>query len=92
MKRLALALFMSVLATAASARPDTRTVTCQQLQQLLERNGATVFTTGPTTYERLVSFKGNSCKVGQLKQRLTVQTRDKKCPVFRCSQFDLSPT
>lgn len=43
------------LSQIAQARPDLRTMTCAQAQQMVLRNGAVVFTTGPYTFSRYVA-------------------------------------
>ena len=45
----------------SEARPDTRTMNCQQVQQLIQSKRAVVLTTGPDTYDRYVRQFGNEC-------------------------------
>jgi len=76
----------------AAARPDTRSMSCDQIKTLLSKSGGAVLSTGPTTYDRYVSSSGRGCKVGQVAQRTSVPSRDGACPVYRCAQFDYSPS
>jgi hypothetical protein len=45
---------LAVLTTPAMARPDARTLTCEEAHDLVVKNGTAVMTTGETTYERFV--------------------------------------
>lgn len=76
---------------AANARPDTRLMTCAQVRSLIAQHGAIVLATGPTTFDRYVSAGGARCKVGQVAQRVSVPSRDGKCPVLRCAEYDFAP-
>jgi len=83
----ALALAGLCLATAAQARPDLRTMTCAQAQNLVRQHGAVVFTTGQHTYSMFVS-NISYCDRNQV---LFVQygpTRDTpRCPVaYECKE------
>ncbi|RXT47602.1 hypothetical protein B5V01_11055 [Mesorhizobium erdmanii] len=57
------------------ARPDIRTMSCQQLH---------VLTTGPNTYDRYVRQFGNECDWPQVPMSVYVPTRDGHCPVYKC--------
>ena len=70
----------------ASARPDTRTMGCQELRQLIQSHHAVVLTTGPNTYDRYVRQFGNECDWPEVPMSAYVQTRDGHCPVYRCDQ------
>ncbi|MFD2052835.1 hypothetical protein ACFSQT_06840 [Mesorhizobium calcicola] len=70
----------------AEARPDTRTMDCQQLQQLIQSRRAVVLTTGPNTYDRYVRQFGNECDWPEVPMSAYVATRDGHCPVYRCDQ------
>jgi hypothetical protein len=87
----ALALALVTVAGPASARPDTRTMTCAQAQTYVKQNNAIVMTTGQNTYTRIVSGQG-SCSQSQTTRRLSAPTVDNpKCQVgFECRerQFD----
>lgn len=77
--------FVSVLpADAQSRRPDTRTMTCSQVQSMIERNGAVVMTTGRNTFDRFV-FTRNSCPHGDVTRNEWVTTKDvSRCLVRIC--------
>jgi hypothetical protein len=65
----------------AMARPDTRTMTCQQAQDFVRRSGAVVMTTGQHTYERLVSNQGY-CDFDEMTWLKVAPTKDNpKCRV-----------
>ncbi|PBC09546.1 hypothetical protein [Mesorhizobium sp. WSM3859] len=68
------------------ARPDTRTMSCQQLQQLIQSNRAVVLTTGPNTYDRYVRQFGNECDWPRVPMSAYVPTRDDRCPVYKCDE------
>src|SRR5262249_45445599 len=66
------------------ARPDTRTMSCQQLLQLIQSQRAVVLTTGPSTYDRYVRQFGNECDWPQMPVPAYVPPRDGRCPVYKC--------
>jgi len=68
------------------ARPDTRTMSCQQLQQLIQSRRAVVLTTGPNTYDRYVRQFGNECDWPHVPMSAYVPTRDGRCPVYKCDE------
>jgi hypothetical protein len=70
----------------ADARPDTRTMSCDQLQQLIQSHRAVVRTTGPNTYDRYVRQFGNECDWPEVPMSAYVPTRDGSCPVYRCEE------
>lgn len=70
----------------ADARPDTRTMGCRQLQQLIQSHRAVVVTTGPNTYDRYVRQFGNECDWPKVPMSAYVPTRDGRCPVYNCEQ------
>lgn len=74
-------------ATAAQARPDLRTMTCQQAQNMVRQHGAVVFTTGQYTYSMFVSNL-SYCDRGQMLFTQFGPTRDTpKCPVaYECKE------
>ena len=84
--------FVTVALVAAAgtafARPDTRSMTCQQTQRLIIRSGAVVLTTGPHTYDRYVAgFR--YCSRPNAPVRTYVPTRDyDNCPVYNCQHVD----
>ncbi len=73
------ATLLAVLAFAAQAqaqaRPDTRTMSCEQGRALVQSTGAIVLTTGPHTYDRFV-VDGRFCPSGQIAEPAWVQTGD----------------
>ncbi|TGQ08691.1 MULTISPECIES: hypothetical protein [unclassified Mesorhizobium] len=70
----------------SEARPDTRTMSCQQLQQLVQSKRSVVLTTGPNTYERYVRQFGNECDWPQVPMSAYVPTRDGRCPIYKCDE------
>ena len=75
-------------AGTAFARPDTRSMTCEQTQRLIIRSGAVVLTTGPHTYDRYVSGYGY-CSRPEAPVRTYVRTKDySDCPVYNCQRVD----
>lgn len=82
------AVAMAAAVTAAHARPDTRAMTCEQTQRLIERNGAVVLTTGQHTYDRYVGGRG-FCERPYAPMQTTVRTRDTaNCPVYNCQRYE----
>jgi len=88
-RRILLGAAIAVLgaASAAQARPDTRTMTCAEAQALVDQYGAVVLTTGQHTYDRFVSGQ-HYCEIPNVAKMTWVQTRDtNKCPVaYTCKQ------
>jgi hypothetical protein len=87
--RIGFAAVLSVAFTgSAMARPDTRTMTCAQVQNLIERSGAIVLTTGRHTYDRYVTgFR--YCERPYVPTATSVPTRDTRhCPVYNCQRYD----
>ncbi len=73
-------------ASLAQARPDARTLTCAQVQALLEREGAATISTGANTFERYVSSTA-SCPGTTVARRATVATSDTpQCEVRACER------
>ncbi|MCV3209227.1 hypothetical protein OHD62_23870 [Mesorhizobium sp. YC-39] len=70
----------------AYARPDTRTMTCEQTQLLIQSRHAAVLTTGPNTYDRYVRQFGNECDWPEVPIASYVRTRDGQCLVHRCQE------
>jgi hypothetical protein len=52
--------------TLAQARADTRTMTCQQTQALIQSNGSAVLTTGPSTYALYIRQYSNACEGSEI--------------------------
>lgn len=76
----------------AQARPDLRRMTCAQAQQMVQRNGSVVFTTGPYTFSRYVADV-RYCDRGQLTYPQLGSTRDNpRCLVgYECREPLFSP-
>jgi len=68
----------------ADARSDTRKMSCEELQQMIQSQHAVVLSTGPNTYDRYVRQFGNECDWPQMPMPAYVQTRDGRCPLYRC--------
>lgn len=69
---------------ALAARPDTRSMTCEQVRSLVRQRGAVVMTTGRHTYDRLVAHPA-ACAYPEIPWQTTVPARDTKaCPVDHC--------
>ncbi|WP_349359944.1 hypothetical protein [Stappia sp.] len=79
----------AVMATtgALAARPDTRTMTCAQAQDLVQRSGAIVLSTGQYTYSRFVADR-RYCAHYEILRPNYAPTRDTaQCPVaYRCER------
>jgi hypothetical protein len=72
--------------TATYARPDTRTMTCEQTQALIQSQRSAVLTTGRNTYDRYVRQYGNECDWPEVPTAASVPTRDGQCRVYRCEE------
>lgn len=80
--------FVSVAASgpaaAQSARPNSTTMTCAQVQALIDRSGALLLSTGPHTFDRYVA-NASQCARGEYLRRDYVPTRDTdRCFAKRC--------
>jgi hypothetical protein len=62
-------------ASPGFARPDLRTMTCQQARAVVQQYKAIVMTTGQYTYERIVIGQGY-CSQTQVTRRLYTPTVD----------------
>jgi hypothetical protein len=80
------AAFLLAATGLTEARPDTRTMSCQQLQQLIQSHRAVELTTGPNTYDRYVRQFGNECDWPDVPMSAYVPTRDGRCPVYKCDE------
>jgi hypothetical protein len=87
--RLGLAAVITVgAAGSALARPDTRSMTCAQTQNLIVRSGAIVLTTGRHTYDRYVAA-ARYCPLPNAPTLTAVRTKDtRQCPVYNCQRAD----
>lgn len=81
------ALALISLVGIAEARPDLRKMTCAQAQDMVQRRGAVVFTTGQHTYSRFVAHQGY-CDPWQVLAPQYAATRDTpQCPVaYECRE------
>ncbi|WP_257098648.1 hypothetical protein [Pseudovibrio flavus] len=75
--------------TSYAQRPDTRTMTCQQAQNLVRQQGAIVLSTGQRTYDRYVASL-QFCQYAEVLDPAWVPTRDRKdCPIaYTCRPAD----
>lgn len=73
--RTLLVLALCAVATTAHARPDTRSMSCAQAQDLVKREGAIVLSTGQMTYSRFVAHRGH-CNHYETTRAQFAPTRD----------------
>lgn len=91
MRAVVLATALTCLAAAAHAqgRPDTRTMNCAEVQDLIAERGAVVMSTGRHTYDRYVTDRFQCLMSGEVAVRAHVPARDaQSCPVWRCEMVD----
>lgn len=75
---------ISTVPALAQGRPDSRAMSCGQVQALLEARGAAVLTTGEHIYDRYVASR-YFCRYPDMAVRATIATSDTaSCPVQRC--------
>ena len=86
MIRPTLCILFALVATAASARPSTLSMTCRQAQSLLASKGAVVMTTGAHTYDRFVTQQ-TYCMTAEWGYAATAPTKDRpSCQLgYTCS-------
>ena len=72
-----------VVTAGAEARPDTRSMTCKQLQALIEDQSVVVMDTGPRTYKRFVYHQG-FCSVAEVVTKTWVDASDGQCQLREC--------
>ncbi len=72
-----------LLPAGAEARPDTRSMTCNQLQAFIKKNGAVVMNTGPRTYNRFVYHRG-FCLYSETVGTAWVDASDGECRLREC--------
>lgn len=65
----------------AGARPDARTMRCAEAQSLIERSGAAVVTTGPSTYERFVATAAYCIHGESLRPAWIATADERQCPI-----------
>ena len=79
---------MLAATSVAIARPDARTMSCEQARALLRQSGAVVLTTGQHTYDRYVSGY-NYCSWPMAPTQTWISTADtNQCPVYNCQRVD----
>lgn len=78
----------ALLAPPAQARPDTRSMTCNQLLAFVERNGAVVMDTGPRTYKRFVYHRG-FCQFAETVRTEWVRSSDGECRLRICEPVNV---
>ncbi|MGI9400575.1 MAG: hypothetical protein ACR2O0_04915 [Rhizobiaceae bacterium] len=68
-------------------RPDTRSYGCGQVVSTIQQYGSIVWTTGPNTYDRIVSNR-SYCKHGQVPEQKYAPTLDNpRCRVgYTCRE------
>ncbi|CTQ44575.1 hypothetical protein [Roseibium aggregatum] len=75
-------------AMAQAGRPDTRSMTCAQAQELVRKSGSIVLTTGQSTFDRFVA-NGSYCRpqTGQVRAKFAPTRDNPQCSVgYRCFQ------
>ncbi len=86
--RLALAAAMLVAVGGfAEARPDLRTMTCDQARSTVNKSGAVVMTTGNHTYRRFVANAGH-CASHETAFLTSVPTTGGNCGLMACRNRD----
>jgi hypothetical protein len=92
MKKLLVALALSLFATAtvAQPRPSTLNMSCGQARAIVASRGAAVLSTGTYTYDRFVSSR-NFCEFNEVLEPVWVPSADTpQCPIgYRCRSSDL---
>lgn len=81
----ALAVMATLSVPASAQRPDARTMSCQQVNDLIASRGAAVLTTGQYTYDRYVA-SGRYCSFPNTTRPESINTRDGACTVLRCGE------
>lgn len=87
----AIAAAAAVAATSAFAqgRPDSRTMSCDQVRAMIDERGAVVLTTGQHTYDRYVRNRWQCFSTAEVGVRAFISTRDtQSCQVWRCEVVD----
>jgi hypothetical protein len=86
MSMAAMMMAATIAGAAAQGRPDSRQMSCAQVQNLIVQNGAVVLTTGQFTYDRYVASR-QFCSHPNIPVIDSIQTRAaNQCPVYRCGQ------
>lgn len=76
---------LAVCISSASARPDTRYMSCGQAKSIVQASGAVVLSTGAHTYAKFVKNHAY-CNLNEDLKRAFVPTQDtRRCKIgFRC--------
>lgn len=75
------AAFLAASTLPGAARPDTRSMTCQQAKTVVKQYQAIIMSTGQHTYERIVLGQGY-CSSTQIAKQLYAPTVDaERCKV-----------
>ncbi len=72
------ACLMPLAALAQAGMPDSRKMSCEQVQSLMARSGAALLATGSTTYDRYVRDVGY-CPAGDVTKPQWVPTLNGQC-------------
>lgn len=67
-----------LIPTYAEARPDTRSMSCEQTRDFVKKKGSAVMNTGPNTYDRFVASRQFCVSQKQFLIRAFVPTKDNK--------------
>ncbi|WP_305987661.1 hypothetical protein [Roseibium sp. MMSF_3544] len=71
-------------ADAQSGRPDSRAMSCAQVQSMVNQRGAVVLSTGRNTFDRYVANR-SYCQHGEVARNDYVPSKDsRRCFVRRC--------
>jgi hypothetical protein len=74
--------------TCADMRPASRSLTCDRARALVEKQGAVIFTTGPTTFDRFVASRAFCTVSEQLEPAFAPASDDPQCFVgYRCREI-----
>ncbi|MEM8552431.1 MAG: hypothetical protein AAGF45_08615 [Pseudomonadota bacterium] len=73
-----------VLVEAASARPDTRQLSCAQAQDLVNERGAITLSTGDFTFARFVSGTAQCRPLGVARPEYAPTRDNRNCRLFTC--------
>jgi hypothetical protein len=75
---------VAALVFPANARPDPRSMTCQQAQALVTRSGKIVMTTGANTFAEIVASSG-MCRVSSARAQIVTTRDNPRCQIgFVC--------
>jgi hypothetical protein len=69
----------------AHARPDSRSLTCQQAQALVKNSGRVIISTGPSIFGEVVANSG-SCRVSMAQTKFAPTRDNPRCNIgFVCA-------